>query len=552
MFCRTFSLLFLALTVVAGQQPAATPPKTPARIEGRVLSAVTGEPVKRSTVMLMPMQPGGEVAPSSTLTDAEGRFAMANLPPGNYRLTAEKTGFVRSEYGAKGNSRGGTTLTLAPGQELKSLEFKLQPHGVVAGRVFDEDGEPLANVGVSVMIYRYMQGKRQLMPAGGGSTNDLGEYRIFGLAAGRYYLSAIVRTNTMMGTVDRSASSGQPDEGYAATYYPGTNDPSGATSINVLAGKVAGGIDLRLMRTRTVRVRGRVLNAPAVTFGRVMVMIGSRESGFMFDRNMSTTQRDGSFEIRGVTPGSYILTAQSFDGQERLAAKVPIEVGSGNVEGVEMTLVAGQEIAGTLQIEGDANVRGAGIQIFVEAKDPSPLGGGSMATPKDDGSFTIRNITPDTYYVRVMGGAVPVYIKAVYNGDEESKEGELRILPGVTPQIRVLVSTAAGQISGVVKNEAGNPAPGITAVLVPEGSRRRQQSYYRTAISDQYGAYKLPGIAPGTYTLYAWEGVEPGQWMDPDFLAVWDRKGVSITVSENSKESRDVTVLKVEETPAGQ
>jgi len=106
-------------------------------------------------------------------------------------------------------------------------------HAVIVGRVVDEDREPVAYAQVQTMRYRYNQGKKQLAPYGGGSTNDLGEYRIFGLPPGRYYISATHRGAMMMMmdgmSQDRSANQ-QPDEDYTPAYYPGTTDPATAAA----------------------------------------------------------------------------------------------------------------------------------------------------------------------------------------------------------------------------------------------------------------------------------------------------------------------------------
>ena len=56
--------------------------------------------------------------------------------------------------------------------------------------VFDEDGEPVAMVNVQALRQSYVRGQKQLAPASSASTNDRGEFRIFGLPPGRYFLSA--------------------------------------------------------------------------------------------------------------------------------------------------------------------------------------------------------------------------------------------------------------------------------------------------------------------------------------------------------------------------
>lgn len=538
----------------SGNPAAAAQQKTavePARLSGRVAHAATGEPLKRVNIILFPTEPGPDFVPASTITDAEGAFAMTGLPPGKYRMSAERAGFVRKEFGARGNSRTGTTIALAAGQELKEIDFRLEPHAVITGRVTDEEGEPLPYVHVQTMTYRYVQGRRQLTPFGGSQTNDLGEYRIFGLPPGRYYLSANYNRMGMMGgAVDRSASN-QPEEGFASTYYPATNDPSSAVQIAVSAGKPVTGMDIRLRRSRTLRIRGRITNLTANSIGRAMVMLTARDSGpFQFERNMTPVRgNEGNFEMRGVTPGSYYLTAQSFDGQNRQSARVPVDVGSSNVEGVEMTLSDSQEISGTVKVEGEAQVNPSSIRIYLEAREQGPMSGGGMSMTKEDGTFVIRNVMPDTYRVRVMAGQNQVYVKSVILGQQEAAEGEISISAGVSPALSVLVSTAGAQVSGGVRGDKDAPVQGAMVVLVPEVPKRQQPALYKFASTDQYGRFSLSAIAPGEYKLFAWDAVEGGEWMDPDFLQVWENKGKSISVKENSKEAVDLALLKVESGP---
>jgi protocatechuate 3,4-dioxygenase beta subunit len=455
---------------------------------------------------------------------------------------------VRNEFGARGKSRMGATITLAPGQDMKQVDFRLGPHAVITGRITDEEGEPLANVQVQAMMHRYMQGRRQLMPSGSASTNDLGEYRIFGLPPGRYFLSATWRAMGMgMGSVDRSAAN-QPEEGFAATYYPGTLDPSAAVQLNVSAGRPVTGMDIRLRRTKTVRIRGRVTNLPAHSPMRPMVFLNQRESSsYMFERNMSPVRaNDGTFEIRGVTPAAYYVTAQSFDGQDRQFARVSVEAGNTNVDGLELTLAPGQEIAGTIKVEGEGQVNPAAVRVYLEPKEMTPMGGGGMSSTKPDGSFTIRSVVPDTYRVRVMIPQNQGYLKSVFLGQQEAKDGEITISAGVSPALSVVVSTSGAQVSGEVKGDKDTPVQGAVVALVPDTAKRQQQALYKNATTDQYGRFSLAGIAPGNYKVFAWDAVEFGEWMDPDFLQAWESKGVAVTLKEGSKENADLTLLKTD------
>src|SRR3954469_23513440 len=207
----SISTLLVALAVVVGaqQQPSPRPgqpsgqpardtsarPKDPppppgGRISGRVLAADNGRPVKRARVFATAAElPGGR----GMLTDDSGVFDLTELPAGRYTLTVSKSGFVALSYGQRRPLQGGTPLQLADGQQLKGIEFQLPRGSVISGRVLDEDGDAMPGVMVRIMRYQYLQGERRLTPAGNGQTDDKGQYRVWGLMPGDYYVNAIAR-----------------------------------------------------------------------------------------------------------------------------------------------------------------------------------------------------------------------------------------------------------------------------------------------------------------------------------------------------------------------
>src|SRR5947208_15375800 len=132
--------------------------------------------------------------------------------------------------------------------------FRMTPNGVITGHVVDEDREPVAFLQVQAMRHRYSQGKKQLVAYGSATTNDIGEYRIFGLPPGRYYISVSARRSYAPNP--RGAAQQGPEEEDVATYYPGTTDAASAAPLDTGPGALFAGAEVGLGQRRSVHVTG--------------------------------------------------------------------------------------------------------------------------------------------------------------------------------------------------------------------------------------------------------------------------------------------------------
>ncbi len=526
------------------------------KIAGQVLNAATSEPLRKANLILRRAEPAANsmnLPPTyTTVSDAGGKFAMKDIEPGKYRLSVNRTGFVAGEYGSRGPSRPGGTLALAPGQRIEDLVIRLTPQAVITGRVLDEDGEPVANAQVQPLRYRYVNGgRKQLMPYGGATTNDLGEYRIFGLAPGRYYLSATYRPAMMFEpAVDRSANQ-QPEEGYVPTYYPGAIDPGRAVAVEAAAGAQLRGIDFSLSKTRTVRVRGRVTGLPRAgrAPGSIMLLPRERLGAFFMAGRPTRADAQGNFEVRGVAPGAYMLVANCSDGEKILTARQPVDVGNADIDNVALAVAAPIEMTGHVRVEGEKPVTLSDLHIALRARDPDQMnfGPSSDGRVKADGSFTLSNVNPGHFSVMVFGQTEGYFVRSVRMGDEDVLDSGLDVTSGSGGPIAIVLSPGAGQVEGTVIDAQQQPAQSATVVLAPKDGRRRAEMwYYKTTTTDQYGRFTLKNLDPGDYKLFAWEEIESGAYMDPDFMKPVEEKGESITLRKDTKESVQLKVIPAE------
>ena len=538
------SLALLSAPLVFGQTqqlPSPAPevkPEDKCIVEGQVISAVTGEPVKKAQLMLR--KADGPGSPFAAASDAGGKFSIADIDPGKYRLSVTRTGFVSQQYGARGNSMLGTTLTLAPGDKLTGIVFKLIAHGVIAGRVVDEDGDPVANVIVQPMQYRYIRGKKQLMPTGQSVSNDLGEYRLYGLRPGKYVLMAGYRN---MYVEPAASTRNAPEESYAPVYYPGSLEPSGAAPLTITPGSQLLNTDIRLVKTRAVRIRGRVI-APARNGmeGAAVFLMPRGAVMYLPGRPVARPDTKGNFELRGVTPGSYTI-AVNYTGSngERYQGRQPIDVGTSDIDNAQITVLSPISVPGHIRVEGQSTAHLREVHVTLE---PGEGMGGSYATSDDDGNITFRDVSPDKFRVSVSAPA-GLYAKSARTGDQDLMESELDLSSGSAGgDIEIVLSTAGGQADGSVTNDKGEPAAGVTITLVPEDPKRLPTTFLKTGTTDQYGRFSFKDIAPGDYLAYAWDQIEfSGMALDPDFVKPYEDKAGKLRIGENGHESLDLKLI---------
>ena len=552
-----FSCAVLAaasLSAQTGSAGAAAAATKPGSISGTVTS-VAGEPLRKAEVTLrsggqrggfagsrgVPMPIPGRAEMGGTwahTTDASGTFNFGQLPPGTYSLAVQKNGYVRSEFGRGGARDGGRTITLGPGQEIGGITIKLTPHGVITGKVTDEDGDPIALTSVQVLRERWIQGKRQMVPVSADSTNDLGEYRVAGLMPGRYH---VMVTFNRPDTFRRPRPAGaQSDFGYTSVYYPGTFELSQAAQVALAPGQELGGIDFPLRKTATFRVRGKVMDETGGPAQQVAVMAMPAEGAFFAGMRGGGVVRNGSFEVAGLQPGNYTLIAHGGGGrgQARTFARQSIQVGARDLDGVVLALQPTFEITGTIRAPEGVILSGA--QVYLDPMETGmPFGGGGSGQI-ESGAWKIQGAGPGRFRFFVNPLPEGTYLKSVSVQGQDITAGAM--ISSVASGVEITLGTNAPELNGTVVNKDKEPAPGATVVLVPDAGRQDQFWLFRTATTDQNGAFALRNISPGQYTAWSFSDVEDGAWHSAEFLKQYEGKGVKLSLDEKARESAALTI----------
>jgi len=548
----TYLLIILLGGYALAQAPGTSELAKKAALQGTVTKDPDGEPVKRALIELIAenQTEGGNYTAE---TAADGKFHIENILPGRYRLFAERTGFLDIDK----RRSDGRVLSLSEGQELKDVRIRLQAAAVIRGCVTDEDGDPIQGAEVTVLRRTFAAGRPHWEQVGAERTNDLGEYRVAGLAAGSVYVlvnpppdfrSLIENGSGPAATPSLHAAEKPAPPSYQTTYYPGTPDRSRATPIPLHAGDEFP-VNFGLTPSPSLSIEGSVVNLPPRTSATIMLQ--SRD--FNLVMNGAEIHKDGTFVIHDVSPGSYTIQAIVEGSKVPMMARESLEVGSASVEGVRLAPQPGASIRGRLRVDG-GNKRLDTERVFLQLEpadneDEGTLAGGdsysNIARAAADGSFEWPDVPPGRYYVQMVGNSgsnQDWFVKSVQAGGRDVSDAGFSVNGGLIV-MDLVVSGNGSVVDGAVTDSAGQPVSNAVVVAVPEARWREREDRYRRAVSDQGGRFSLHGVRPGDYTLFAWESVDSDACLNAEFLKTYEGQGTPLRVHEGERKSVRLTAL---------
>lgn len=510
--------------------------KGTAVIRGQIVAADTGTPIRRAQVRASAQNMRQS---RLAITDTEGRFEIRDLAAARYTLTASKGGFVTLQYGQRRPGESGTPLEVADGQTLDKLVIGLPRGSVIAGRVSDEYGEPVANAAVMALRYAYAGGTRRLVPAGArDTTDDQGSYRLYGLPPGEYLVSAVLRTGNV-------TDPGDDPSGYAPTYFPGTPSPGEAQRVRLDLAQENTSVSFGLVATRLVQLSGQVISSSGTPpAGGVVVLTGAggaRDVTSFLPSGGGRIDGTGAFRVSNVPPGQYQLQARTGsprgDGE---FARMEISVGADDVEGLTLVTAPAGRITGTVVADtGEPMPASPAVQVIARPATPdsSPLGGGgggqAQGRASNTGTFELANVT-DPRYIRV-NAPQGWTLKAVMASGQDVTDTPVDVPPGqILSGVQVILTRKISSVVGTVLDDRRLPVLDATVVMFPadEGLRTFQSRFVKAARPDQDGKFRVADLPPGDYLAVAVQGLEDGRAGDPEFLASVEDQATELTVEE--------------------
>jgi hypothetical protein len=527
------------------------------RVRGRITTD-TGQPLRRAPIRL-----NGAPSQHVTTTDIDGRYEFTDLPSGHFTVLASRTGYIATNSDA---------FDLADNERRDNVNIRVPRGGVITGQVTDEFGEPVVGAAVVPMRSQFVQGQRRLTASGASAmTNDIGEYRLFGLTPGDYYVSVSPRNESV--TVAIAQNAGAPpvttqsssETGYAPTYFPGTSDAALAQRLTLAASQQLGNINISLLAVRLAKVSGIALDADGrfITRGNVAVMpYNSAVAGGGLIPGGSL-RPDGSFSVPNVPPGEYLARATLVSGPPAPGAPVPpplfsvaiFTVTGDDVTGLVLTPIKPATLRGRVVFDDSAAAAGVkpstarvtaqrigltGLPLVGNAVGSAPL--------KDDFTFEVT-AAPEASIIRaavpVTNQQVPWRLKAVRIQGVDVVDTGVELKPGETvDDIEIEMTNRQQVISGQVLDAAGQPAKDFSVILFSQDRSRWTNAtnrYWAVATPQAQGGYKMSSLPPGDYyALAVAQRMNTAEWTDPDFLENAARTAVRFSLQEGDTRTLDL------------
>ena len=487
-------------------------------LTGRVVDANTGEPVARAHVTVRFLQVGQSAPEVTLLSDADGTFKVTNVPDGQYQVMCEKAGYLPLSQ-----IMAGMPPSATPGT---ATVLKLTAQAAIQGRVVDERDMP-ANATVQLVSQQIVNGRRQWQTAQGTGTDETGFFRLFGLPAGRYYVSVTARLHGALASKPLA---------YPPFYYPGATDIAAGQPLDLKAGDEAE-IKIKLPPPVPAFTVSGLVDTASTNIGLSLARQPAAQGFQRSSGELELDQRTKAFRFTHVTPGMYSLMVSVWQNPGNpLSANVPVAVGNADVTGIRLE-PAPTGIDGTVHME-DPSQRPSG---FISVQSDR----GTNGSPIDaEGKFHIQGIQPGTYRIVPQINGAQTCVQSILSGGRDVRDG-FTFASAPPDPLDISLSSHCGSVEvSLPPSDASWPGNLAAYLLRRSGDELilEKIGYQAPNARDGSRHFLIAGVAPGDYTVYIWPNDAPIEYTNADYMRQFDSYGQKVTVSADSPAS--VTVDK--------
>ncbi len=540
-------LILFASSVMAHTPPGPaaqqTPPRIPteqlkgtAQLRGRVVSSAGA--VSGAVVRLMS---ANTRARSVTTTD-DGRFVFDEVGAGNYRLVVAKSGLMTTTFGAGADGR---PIVIADGAAIDRGDLELFAGASISGVILDDRGNPLANAAVQVGRMNYFApGERSLASAGTAATDASGQYRVGGLPAGKYYVSA-------------SAS-----RAVAPTFFPRQADATLASAVSLGARANVSAIDIQLIATPMAKVSGVITNSLGKPGAEMIAWLtASRADGVVFGNEnlLAETDAEGRFAMSLVPPGAYDLQVISKARMQAIASSgrsdagmadaesgsIPVIVDGSDVTDVQVSTAPPAIVSGKVTIDSRRPTADEvkGLLVSITIKTPTPGMAATLvatsALVNADGTFSAQ-VIPGGRMLRVSGGPAGTALKSVLVNGIDVTDAGFDVNTAGERDVIVAMTTQPSTVTGQVSDSRGARVGDVSVIIFPAAERLwtlARSRVIQTARTTPDGTFAITGLPAGDYYAAVVGTLAEGEWASPTNLESLKLTATAFKLSDGERKA---------------
>jgi len=523
----------LWMLVVALSAPLGLQAQESGTVEGTVTRAGTTEGLSRVNVILM----AGTFRYTAT-TDASGRFTFASLPIGDYVPSVSKDGYFEPIRAP----RAAPFLSVSSRQHVRDVKLYLLPYSSASGRILGQDGDPVKDAVVEFLRETYLQNGTPVFEDIGleARTNNRGDFRKVNLLPGEYYVVAKMP---------------ESKREFAPTYYPGVALLDDAMKIVVPPGEELYGVNFSLFNATLYSARFVLSKTSLIPDGlpiRVSVRMRRRD-GFLSGGSTDVDLIGANvYVIPRLAPGSYdidITWGPGF-GTPQPAAHLAVTVVDRDIDIGTVSFGPVRAFTGRVAVlESDSVLPFKLERINIHRWDSPIL---TTTVPLTaDGTFRV-DLPEGRYLIRLPALPADSYIGSVRYGGSEMLYTGLLLDSEPPGPINIGVGAGVGEIAGVVRNPKGDLIYRAQVVLVPSEGHRLNPDLTRTTTTDATGAFLIPRVPPGDYSVVALEGFLAGGALAPqssfaaknvEFMKQFEKQETKVSVERNARKSVDLQII---------
>jgi protocatechuate 3,4-dioxygenase beta subunit len=528
-------------------------------------AAARGLPIQAPGIQNLVTRSVGNQTWPTTMTDRDGRFEFRDVKPGRYTVRAVREGFFGKPVNGTYPPTTWTDIVVAE-KETKQALLSMAQGAILEGRVYDTTGAVLSNAIVQVYTVAYQTGFAMLQPAIAGpakTTDDRGEYRLFWIPPGDYYVGATPQA--------RPGGPGTPFQPGTRTYYPNMTRMNEAIPITIRGGENFRGVDIALRNASLFKIAGTVTNSiplqpnpngDRVLPATVFFHLANRDLESPIDGNtannfgnMSLAVNTGPFELSGVPPGSYEVLARVADPNAGTGlgafswGRAIVDVDDRDVRNVSIAINPPAVVKGTVRMAGGGALPG-NLRIAL-----TPMGGSTRValytlvstrgTPVEaNGTFAVSSVPPGRFRIAAVSGLPQdFYIADVRQNAMSVFDSGFDVESRTPDPIEILVSNGGGVVDGIVEDGPTKTVAGAVVALVPESKRFENRALFASTTSDASGRFLFRGVAPGDYRLFAWESTPPNAYQNAGFIRKHESKARIVHVGQGASAHAELTII---------